>query len=301
MGKCSRNITIVLLASILTLPCWARFVGYDIARNSVVFVYGADPLGHVNTSSPLATAFLMSIPLRNVQGKETAILVTARHVVDPVWAGCPPHQNLTRIFLRLNKRNFDPASNESGFEYVPVDLTLVGPQKNVFTNVDTSVDAVVIRIPNSITEDKYEIQAISTDYFPTPDEAKQIDSGLEVMSVGLLPAFPGVFRNYPVFKFGRVSIKPSERIQVPCALNEVPIALRLWLIAANQAPGSSGSPVFTIPPDFSAARTVLMGVQSVAFDGSEVAGITPSHYIYEIIDNEKIPDWDLKEGNPTRR
>jgi hypothetical protein len=277
------------------------FVGYEPVRKSVVFLYGADAAGEVDKSATLATGFIVGIPLKSQPSDVALLLVTARHVVDPVWASCPPHRNPSRIFVRFNKANFDPASADSGVDYMPVSLVPDGPHKTVFTDPDSSIDAVVIIPPMSLSRDKFDFAEISSDRFATPDEIKQLDSGIEIVSAGLLPAFPGIRRNYPIFKFGRISTKPGERIQVACAPGEPPMLLRLWFIAANLVAGNSGSPVLSMPRMNSADRAALIGLQSTSFTGSDVAGITPVQYIYEILDSMKLPDWNLQQGNPKQR
>lgn len=292
--------SLVLLASCSSAMAQV-FVGYEGLRKSVVFLYGADASGEVDKSAALATGFIVGIPAKNQPNKTYLMLVTARHVVDPIWASCPPHRNPSLIFARFNKANFDPASDDSGVDYMPLRLVADGPQKTVFTNPDASVDAVIIRPPLSLTQDKFAFDFISSNLFATPDEVKQLNSGIEIISAGLLPAFPGVRRNYPIFKFGRISTKPDERIQVPCAPGEPPMLLRLWFVAANLVSGNSGSPVFSMPRMNTGDRATLIGLQSITFPGSDVAGITPVQYIYEILDSIREPDWDLQQGNPKQR
>jgi hypothetical protein len=288
----------VLIVSLCSLAHTQTFVGYEPLRKSVVFLYAADAAGRVNTAAPLATGFLINIPSKSIPGRGYAALVTARHVVDPVWASCPPHRNPSRIFIRFNKAKFDPAVDEDGVEYVPVDLVADGPQKSIFTSPDLSVDAAVTGLPLSLSQENFEFDSISSDLFATTEETKQLGTGIEIVSAGMLPAFPGVHRNYPIFKFGHISAKPDERTRISCAPSEPPMLLRVWFIAANLVAGNSGSPIFSMPRMFTGDRAVLIGLQSISFDGSDVAGITPVQYIYEILESMRKPDWDLRQGNP---
>jgi len=288
-------LSLFLVAFCLSLKA-QTFVGYESVRKSVVFLYGTDATGEVDKSAALATGFLIIVPIKDRPDRGYSLLVTARHVVDPVWASCPPHRNPFRIFLRVNKTAFDPASNDSGVEYLPIDLAVEGPKKTVFNNPDASVDAVVITPPTSLKDDKFDFVPISSDHFATPEEVKQLSTGVEIISSGLLPAFPGILRNYPIFKFGRISTKPDERIQVSCAPGEPAMLLRLWFVAANLVAGNSGSPVLSLPRMLTNDRATVIGLQSISFPGSDVAGITPVQYIYEILDSMKQSDWNLQQG-----
>lgn len=275
-------------------------VNVDAVRKSVVFIFAPDAEGHVNKAAPMATAFIVEVPRKSDPKRAYRLLVTARHVLDPVWASCPPHHNPTRVFLRLNKINFNPGSDDEGTAYVPLSLVYSGKNKNVFTNVDDSVDAVVVALdPKVVTPDEYDLIAIGVYDFATPEEIKALDSGTEVVSAGLLPLFPGSRRNYPIFKFGHISAVPQERIQVPCAPGEPPNLLRLWFMALNLVQGNSGSPVISVPERFSDHRAALLGLQSTSVEGSDVAGMTPVHFIFEIIESmaDIMKDANLYRGS----
>jgi hypothetical protein len=96
-------------------------VKFDLIKRSIVFLYGALPSGEVNPTQPLATGFLVGVPLKSNPSKASILLVTARHVVDPGWATCSQRINPTKIFMRLNKKEFDPSSSQSGVDYLPIE------------------------------------------------------------------------------------------------------------------------------------------------------------------------------------
>jgi hypothetical protein len=292
---------VACLCLLLTATARAQtFIGYESVRKSVVFLYASDASGKPDESRPLGTGFLIGIPAKSLSGKSYLLLVTARHIVDPAWMGCPL-PNPSRIFLRFNKKKFDPAFEDSGVEYQPLDLIWAGPDKSVFVNSDPRVDAAVTLLPLVLSGGDYDIDSISTDLFATPEESRQLGEGIEIVSAGLLPAVAGVRRNYPVFKFGRISSKPDEETKVGCIPGAPTRSLKLWLIAINLVGGNSGSPILSMPRLFSPDRAALLGVQSSSFLGSDIAGMTPIHYVYEILQSIGKGDWDLHEGLPGRR
>src|ERR1700689_1973096 len=67
-------------------------------NKTVVFFFQADHAGKA-TNKLDATGFLIMVPSRADPNKYP-LLVTARHVVDPVWAGCAS-TNPTRLFVRV--------------------------------------------------------------------------------------------------------------------------------------------------------------------------------------------------------
>jgi hypothetical protein len=83
----------------------------NMSRSRLSFLYGADSAGRAG--EPLGTGFIVLVPVASNPGRVYKLLVTARHMVDPQWAGCPVAAP-TKIFLRVNKKNFDPSKNEVG-------------------------------------------------------------------------------------------------------------------------------------------------------------------------------------------
>jgi hypothetical protein len=270
-------------------------------QKTIVFIYGADAHGHENTSSPLATGFFVGVPNKDDQSHGVLLLITARHVVDPVWGGCAT-LNPSRLFMRLNTQDFNPSKDDTGVDYLQMDLIMTGPKRNVFTSVDPSVDAAVFLLPESTRKElkKFDFSDIGLPNFATRDEAKALNSGAEVVSAGLLPDFPGVRRNYPIMKFGHISIKPQERVRVHCGPGAALLSnpLWLWFIAANLVGGNSGSPILFAPKLFTGGRATLIGLQSTSWEGADIAGMTPIEDIYEIIEAMELSNADLYRGPP---
>jgi hypothetical protein len=84
----------------------------NFVNKSVVFFFAADSAGHVLPNKQIATGFLVMVPSAKTGQPGYPFLVTARHVVDPVWAGCE-RTNPTRLFVRINNMRFDPKKDES--------------------------------------------------------------------------------------------------------------------------------------------------------------------------------------------
>jgi hypothetical protein len=253
----------------------------DIIRRNVVFIYARDANG---VEQPDGTGFLLSIPLKSDHNRSYLVLVTARHIADPVWQNCVPPSELIAHF---NKKEFDPSKDESGV----VELSLSG-QQWLYPN-DESVDIAFTALDGRKFDSlSVENSGLPISQLPSASEAKAVEIGSSLASAGLLPVVPGAKRNYPIFKFGNVSSIPQEKIPVPgCAgTNKL---MTEWLIAASLVGGNSGSPIVYMPKLGEIGRPFLLGVQSISVAGSDVAGMAPIRYLIESLRALQIPDADL--------
>jgi hypothetical protein len=234
------------------------------------------------------------------------LLVTARHLVDPKWAGCGianASQQIPKIFMRLNKKDYDPAKDAKGTVDVLLDDGVVAA-KTWFISEDQAVDAAVLLL-NGKALAPYDVGAVNIWDFPTEEEMKLFSPGDAIVSAGLLPGASGRNRNYPIFKFGNISSIPDELADAPtCPGGGSPShMLRLWFVAASLVPGNSGSPIYYVPPGFGGLsvgganpRPVLLGIQSMSFLPWDVAGMTPIPNAYKIIKDMKLQDANLSLG-----
>jgi hypothetical protein len=270
----------------------------DFLGKTVVFLYGAKPDKTVDENAPLGTGFLMRIPDSSRLGF-TLILVTARHIVDPEWAHCPNAANPDVMFARIN--NNDSSGTEK-VRYIPLRLLIHG-QPIWFRHSRDDIDAAVLFFP--ATEDDLgngDFRALPSWRLPTDEEMNQLSIGDDVVSAGMLLGLSGTQRNYPVFKFGKISNILAEDVQTSCG--GMSISVKAWLIAANLVPGNSGSPIFYYPPfgenaDITSPglqRMVLIGIQSSSALGSDVAYMTPANFVFQIIQKMNIKDADLYRG-----
>jgi hypothetical protein len=211
-----------------------------------------------------------------------------------------------RVYVRLNKMKYDPSKDSTGVAYLPVPLIENG-KKKYFVSDDQKVDAAVIDFGwTNHSSDDYDILAMQLVVFASPDEIKRLGIGDSVASAGLIPGESGEKRNYPFFKFGNISSIPDEAVWVSCEKNMPGLRLeRVWFIAANLVSGNSGSPIFYVPSAVlmggSINRPVLIGVQSVTFEGSDIAGMTPIEDVFQIIKKYMSADFDLYRGDPGQK
>ncbi|HUY80283.1 MAG TPA: hypothetical protein VMU92_00980 [Acidobacteriaceae bacterium] len=271
-------------------PCSAQSafnINLDAVRRSVVFLHIVDSRGQLKEAG---TGFLLLVPTKSDPNKGYLLLVTARHIVDPQWAGCPAtNDTLVAVF---NKKGFDPKKETRGTVEVPLSRDWMFPD-------DDSADvAVTILNGRKISKLNVENQPIRISELPSPQEVDRVNTGAQVVSAGLLLGASGTERNYPIFKFGYVSSVPDEKVSVACCPGCVAHLQHDWMIAASLVPGNSGSPIFFVPvgfPGISAGgqRAFLLGVQSVSYLGSDVAGMAPVEYLWDAIRKLNLSDANL--------
>ena len=271
--------------------------GLKFVTKTVVTLYAATAAGNaVDPNHPLGSGFLLEIPLLSNPNQSYKALVTARHVVDPVWAKCPSATNPTVVYARVNKRAYDPTSGISGIEFVRVDLQKDGAPSWWHFH-DDDVDAAVL--PVQVNYSLYDVNALHPELFPSDLEMAGLETGDRVMSVGLLPEEKT--RNYPITTFGRIANIPLEDVETRCAPKSPILLLKEWLIAPDLGSANGGAPIFNVPapgPDAAAseARPLILGVQALSYPGTAVVGMTPIGYVYQILRDLKLPDANLKHG-----
>jgi hypothetical protein len=297
-----RIIAIILISCLLPFRTTQAitFLDTSTVKKSVVFLFGANADGTRNNQ--VATGFLIVVPSKDRQ-TGSYFLVTARHVVDPLWAGCST-ENPNRFFVRVNNKQFDPQTDETGVSYIPVELLHNGASTWLKSN-DNDVDLAVLRAPPELWSGKYDVIFLNFRNFGKPDEISKLGVGSQIASAGLVPGLEGKKRNYPVFKFGKIASIPDEMPLVPCRPDASARPIRVWWLAANLVPGNSGSPIYfdpLFPPgaDISAGepRQMLIGLQSIALQGADLAGTTPASYLIDVISQAVPNDADLTLGTP---
>lgn len=276
-------------------------INIELLSKSVVYLYRGDVNGNPDPSQPLGTGFLVRVPLLADPKSSYFVLVTARHIVDPGWNHCPDSQPQV-IYVRFNKKNYDPLRDESGVGFAQLPLQVNGIQIWAHPK-EADADVAVIPLNAKAVTDMADALAIAISDFATEEEARQRVTSDSIISVGLLPSYPGVKRNYPLFKFGFISTKPDETVPSQCVPNGAATFMRLWLLSINLIPGNSGSPIFYINEgangvSFGGGRTSLIGLQSTSFLGADISGMTPVQYIFETIESLRLQDADLYRGAP---
>lgn len=281
-------ICFVVIALLLKYPAEGHAqtpypVNFDVVRRSVVFLHRVDISGNVIEAG---TGFLLSLPLKSDPKMQYVTLVTARHIADPKWAECM--QSNTHLTIVLNKAKYDPAKDATGTVEVPLgEGSWRYPQ-------DDTVD-LAVTVVNGAFYSKLDVdnQPVRDTDLPTQDELEKINSGAQILSAGLLLGASGTKRNYPIFKFGNVSSIPDETIPVQCCPSCTQKEMTEWMIAASLVPGNSGSPIVYAPPNYSGGRAFLLGVQSMSFLGSDVAGMAPVRFLESVLEDMNFPDVEL--------
>jgi hypothetical protein len=277
-------------------------IDVDTIKESVVFIYLANPNGAVETSKPLGTGSLVFIPLKESEGGYL-LLVTARHLLKPSWAACG-NEDPTRVYLRLNTKTYDSTSTPKGIDFVPVDLESSDAGPGVVVSSDDQVDAAIVLLNlNDFSAQQFLIAYVPVADFATEEEVGKLGTGDAVVSAGLF-SFLGERRNYPMFKFGEISIVTDEPFFTGCFAGSAPVAEKVWFLSINLPLGSSGSAIFYSPPRTEVGagrdalhRAILIGVQSSSVGGADIAAMTPIELMFEIIEGLNLPHADLYRGS----
>jgi hypothetical protein len=295
------TVRTLVLGTLLTLLCASAIgqgafpVNFEAIRKSIVFIYARGANGQ---TQPDGTGFLVGVPSKTRHNRKYIFLVTARHIVDPSWTGCPA--NNQGIIARFNKKVFDPKTDDSG----TVDYDLPGDSSKGFKwfmpNDDSADLAFILLNAGKVDALGADYNVIGLSEFPKAVELETMDTGSQILSAGLFPGASGKKRNYPIFKFGYVSSRPQEKISFKGCPNGREIEATEWMIAASLVPGNSGSPILFVPSTTAGGsvgpgRAVVIGVQSTSFIGWDVAGMAPIQLLKDSLKKVDLPDLDLSE------
>jgi hypothetical protein len=209
----------------------ARF--FQQVINGAIFIYGTqvDPCAPAQPGPPLlpfGSGFVVGIANRTESKPELwkgwKYLVTAKHVVS----------NQNEIFIRLN------AAKEPKFLCQRVALHSDGPARNMVL-APPGTDLVAIALPEIADADP---TVVPSSLLVDDSKMKESDIGVgtEVVSVGYLYGYSGLKANYPMAKFGHVSVMSDERWFTNPSSN---IAEQGYVLDLSNAPGLSGAPVYT--------------------------------------------------------
>jgi hypothetical protein len=290
---------VVLLAAVLLVPA-VRVGGSSmpfnvgIVKKSIVFLYY--PRGK---EFEVGTGFLVDIPAKDDPTSSFIAIVTARHIVDPKWDGCS-WANPQEIYARVNVKNFKAGQKEDGTDDVP--LGLVNAGKNVwYASPNERVDVAVIPVGSTHVEQLLhnDVRFIPVADFATKAETENYKVGIgdQIVTAGLVPALLDAQRNYPAFKFGRISSIPDEPINMKCTQADKAQLRDVWLLAGNFVGGNSGSPVYLLPPQPSALhRVMLIGILAGAIPDVDLGQMVPSEYVFDVI-QAHYPTANLYRGH----
>ncbi|MDY6839791.1 MAG: trypsin-like peptidase domain-containing protein [Thermodesulfobacteriota bacterium] len=242
-------------------------------------------------SVPNGTGFFVSTEKPD-KSLMNVYLVTAKHVLKPDPEKAP---FFPLIVLRLMKK-------EGGVESISVPLVLHGEKQTIFVHDDEKVDLAVI--PALPSPDRYDFKTFPIPFVATTNDIAQLEigEGSDVFFTGMFTPHLGKDQNYPVVRFGRVSLMSEELIHF---MGE---DRRLYLIETFSFGGNSGSPCFLHlgvdrKPGSISGGTVLrlFGVvsgtyqkgfpiqevptatQQMSLDNMGISAITPAQFLYDII------------------
>ena len=265
---------------------------------SVVFLYYPTDAG-----MEVGTGFLVELPSKVAGGQAEVVIVTARHIVDPKWEGCKIGDP-TVIHARVNTKNFKLGETKDDDAVDVVDLTL-GPatDRHWWAHPNDHVDVAVIPVSREHVAQfqRNDVRFVPVSDFATAAETEHYKVGIgdQIVTAGLVPALLTTIRNYPAFKFGRISNIPDEPIEMACTKGDKPLPRNVWLLAGNFVGGNSGSPVYLLPPTPSAEhRVMLIGVISGSIPDVDLGQMVPSEYVFDIL-KEHCPAANLYRGHAT--
>lgn len=194
-------------------------------RKCVAFIYLRKTEDKAHASG---TGFFVGVPddARKERGF-TVYFVTCRHILLD-REGQPRHPE---AYLRINTHD-----GEAGIIEVP--LVVDGDAPTIIAHPDPSVDLAVI--PILPDQEVYDFLFLTSDQIVTDERhaALKAFEGTPVFYMGLFTSFPGIKKNYPVTRFGRVALIADEPIPWEQGVAE------LHLVEVTAYEGTSGSPVF---------------------------------------------------------
>ena len=211
---------------------------FQLATNGSIFVYGsgvdpcaAPPPG--TTLLPLGSGFVAGVEKSGLSAPGAwngwKFLVTAKHVLA----------NRADVTIRVNSKD------GSKFVCQTITLEVSGSKQNIVLAPD-GVDLAAVALPEIPDCDP---TVVSSSLLI--DEAKMEDwsigVGTEVLTVGYLYGFSGLQSNYPVAKFGRISLITEESWYFN---PESKLMEKGYVLDLSNAPGLSGAPVFTHGVEF---------------------------------------------------
>jgi hypothetical protein len=282
--------------------------GFD--KNVVAFVFTRNcPTNYSETNYvKRGTCFFVFVPNTNVPAQSSWFygsfyIVTAKHVLfsekgkqltPEVFIRSPRKEGgLSYSQLILEPQNVNPTNDITEYSHIS--------RPRIFTHSDESVDLAVIEgVPDPTTLKLHPIEYTSLiERNSIKDFA--ISPGDQMFFLGMFTPFVGSMDNYPVFRFGHLSMLAAEKI--PWSKEEP--AQDLFLMDAMCFGGNSGGPVFFFfdelrypnGPRFPLAGTLKGGWSALeplqvietqatpaAANNMGITAVVPAYYIKEILD-----------------
>lgn len=271
-------------------------------RTTVVFLSNPDEYGE---SHNIGTGFFVSVPDSNLT---YGYLVTAKHIINPEGK-----ISLTSLQISFNTKHQKRDS-------LLLKLYPFGPKRNIFYHRDASVDLVVI--PLAIGGDNADVgYCFINQLFKSKIDfdTSYIKPGTNIFYTGMFSPYIGYEKNYPITRFGKVSLITDEKIQ----FEKSGLKANLIMAETTTFGGNSGSPVFAYGSEYKinshdstdAINTkeqnnvpiYLMGIMKGYFQENNpikfvntsamtptstnnigVAAIIPSYLLFDIIESSEL-------------
>jgi len=293
-------LVMALLASSVSLKASSLPVNTLVVEKSIVFLWYERPGGLIEGG----TGFMLQIPLLNDPARSAKFIITARHIVDPQWAGCS-WPDAAVLHARVNTKNYESGGAAPGVWETTFNLVR---NETWFAPEDDKVDIAVIPFQTQKQLDdmeKNDVLSVAFADFATLEEIKKfsIGTGDGILSAGLVPALFVAQRNYPAFKFGRISNVLNEPLTTTCGGNSSPKERWAWVLSANFVGGNSGSPIFLLPLEFTLGpplhyngpRPMILGILSSTIEGADLAEMAPIEYVVPVL-QRRCPDCNFFRG-----
>ena len=294
---------LLLVLALLFCSACTRFadgapIPHEITK-VVTFIFLSPDGG--KSFAPNGTGFFVGVRVGSTD-QFKVYLVTARHVLTD--SNGQYHQG---VWIRLNKK-------EGGSQMIALPLTGKGALRVYEHPTDHTVDLAVIRcVPDQTV---FDFQIIPDEMLTTKESfvALNISEGSDVFFCGLFAQFVGQAQNYPIARFGKVAMMPSERIPWQEAEGKPPEMVDLYLLETQSFGGNSGSPVFfylgadrqpgsiivgqpviklagVMKGTFRDASPLVMANQNVvplSLQNVGVAAVVPSYHLHEILFSDPV-------------
>jgi hypothetical protein len=217
------------------------------------------------------TGFFVALEIPDFPGTTRVYLVTAKHVVQGARSKGP-------MFARINLLG-------GGFMDVPC------PYKAWHESYETDVAAGII--DGRLQADWVHIPEAR---FATEDFIAEHDvgGGDSVFFAGLFSSFPGMQRNQPIFRFGRIALMPDEQVSIRRDLDDpdTRVDVDAYLVESRSWGGHSGSPAFVHWP-----APVPGALAEQPPPDSHLLGLVQGHYelqedvafVGDILGSGKVP------------
>jgi hypothetical protein len=210
----------------------------DAAKTSVFVYDGAAkpclPAAPGLHTQPVGSAFILAIEdgtSPDASPRFWQFLITAEHVIH----------GRSAIVLRFNH------SGGKGKICHDLPLERTGQNQNLFLPSDTSVDLAAIFLRATPPDADY--LSITYSWIMDPKSMQKYDLkvGTEVFTVGYLAGYAGESQNYPVTKFGRISVLTDEKWLFS---NEREDYESAYIVELQNIPGLSGAPLLAYGEEF---------------------------------------------------